>query len=195
MRTLAEFTAKDTAWQTDQERYAAMTAAFEADLRPLGMLEISFAAEILRATWQMQFLPRNLMELTPPTAAHYTRVRTGIQATIRWAMTELRRIQTARVLRGEIGLPNTVGIADPKEIVKATRRAPQPPASTAAHKTPTPPTSTKPNPAAVSEMETFIESMFEKLDREDMAAMMNERTVPGATGPAFATPAGQRAAA
>ena len=186
MTTLAEFTAKDSPYQSDREVYTAMTAALEADLQPFGLLEITFAAEILRATWRMQRLPVNGMNLDKHSTQHYARLRSGIQATIRWAMTELRRIQTARVLRDEIGLPNTLGLADPKEVAREARRAPKkaeqpapaasapqpPPAS--APKTPPAAKTAKPNPGSVREVESLIASMLGKLESEGRA-FMNER--------------------
>ena len=53
MKTLAEFTANDTI-VGDPTAYAAFTADLEASLHPWGMLEIIFAAEIVRATWRLQ---------------------------------------------------------------------------------------------------------------------------------------------
>ncbi|HXJ40595.1 MAG TPA: hypothetical protein VNH18_15050, partial [Bryobacteraceae bacterium] len=147
--------------------------ALEADLRPSGMLEITFAAEILRATWRLQRLPVEFMDLDQPASAHIARLRSGIQTTLRWAMTELRRIQTARVLRGELGIPNSIGLADPKEILKAGRN-PKP-----AAQQPPPPIELRPAPAAkparpdpvnLHQMEAMFEAILDRAERKEMAA-------------------------
>ena len=51
MFSLAEFTSRDGVGHADRASYYQLTACFEATLHPVGALEISLAAQILRSTW------------------------------------------------------------------------------------------------------------------------------------------------
>ncbi|HXJ39363.1 MAG TPA: hypothetical protein VNH18_08780 [Bryobacteraceae bacterium] len=199
MKTLAEFTANDSAYLADRAFYTALTADFDAALQPSGILELTFAAEILRATWRLQRLPVGDMDLDQPSTDHFARLRTGIQTTIRWAMTELRRLQTARVIRDAVDLPNTIGLADPKEIVKATRQPSRPLAQQPAQTAGEPRTAPAANPAtippsAVDQMEAMLAGMLDRSEREQVAAFNRQHQ--GAGHPAAVRPsAGLKTAA
>ncbi|HXJ39629.1 MAG TPA: hypothetical protein VNH18_10145, partial [Bryobacteraceae bacterium] len=105
MKTLTEFTANDPI-VGDRATYAEFTAELEAVLQPLGMLEIIFAAEIVRATWKLQYLKVDKPQFGVDYFSHFNKIRSVAQTTIRWATTELRRIQTARRIREEQELPD-----------------------------------------------------------------------------------------
>ena len=122
MKTLTEFTANDTI-VGDLAAYAAFTADLEASLHPWGMLEVIFAAEIVRATWRLQHVTIDETLVDEYLVARLAKTRSGSQATIRWATTELRRLQTARRLRDEMELPENIGLADPREVMKFRRGA------------------------------------------------------------------------
>ena len=121
MTTLIEYTANDTIIG-DRSAYVAFVAEMNTDLQPLGMLEVSFAAELVRGLWRLRSLPVEVTDLEEAVKVSTARVRAGIQTTIRWAMTELRRIQTARLLRTGLQLGAEIGLADPKEIRRSTAK-------------------------------------------------------------------------
>jgi hypothetical protein len=162
MFSLAEFTAHDGLPEADRARYNQLTASLEANLRPSGYLEIFLAAEILRATWRIQRLTGvNSADLADDTArAELERSTASARKSLRWGMSELRKLQTDREIKQQLGI-NMPGIADVRQILRLTGG--QFKATTAATAAPAAPKPAKaPTEAAIiANMEAIFQSRIE----------------------------------
>lgn len=162
MFTLAEFTARDGMPEADRASYNRLTASLEADLRPSCFLETLFAAEILRATWRVQrLIAVNGAELADNAArAELERSIASARKSLRWATSELRKLQTDREIKEKLGI-RLAGIADIRQILKITggptKGATPGPDAPVAPKTPKPASDT----AIVANMETLFHSRID----------------------------------
>ena len=125
MFSLAEFTSRDGIAESDRAQYNQLTASFEADLRPTGALEVCLAAEILRATWRVQWYAAiDGTTLSDDAArAALSRARASAAMSLRWGMSELRNLQTNREIQRKLGI-HLPGIADIRQILKFTGKQP-----------------------------------------------------------------------
>lgn len=124
MFTLAEFTSRDGLSDADRIQYNKLTASLEADLSPRGGLEILFASEVLRAAWRLQKFAAIEDQTLPDddSRAKLSRARASAERSLRWGMTELRRLQTDRATAENLGIPLR-GLVSIREVLKITRIA------------------------------------------------------------------------
>jgi hypothetical protein len=92
--------------ETDQALYADLVARSERDLHPEGMLEVMFAAFIVRALWRLD-------RRTESSEIDITRTENGIRRNT----AELRRLQTDRHLKAELNL-DLPGLISVKDVLK-----------------------------------------------------------------------------
>ena len=107
--------------------FAELLLAFEAELQPVGMLEILHASEILHANWRLRDLRRiDEARLDEPSRLSLELARMRTKSMLRRDTADLRRLQTERQVRAEIGTSLT-GLASSRdlvEIARAVRTAP-----------------------------------------------------------------------
>lgn len=114
MRTLTQYVEPIRAVlqnEADRTRYSEIVASSEADLRPQGMLEIAFAASIVRALWRLE-------HQAGASEADIARLENGMRRNT----AELRRLQTDRHLKAQLGL-DLPGLISAKDFLKWTREA------------------------------------------------------------------------
>ena len=121
MFTLNDFVSRDNVPENDRTAYRQLTAAFEADLQPVGALEVALAADLLRCTW----LIRHYASVDPATlpddgSRHLLALRHNAAVkSFRWSTGQLRKTQTDREIGSRVGC-HPRGLAGVTEILKAT---------------------------------------------------------------------------
>ena len=158
MYSLAEFTCRDGIAEADRARYNQLTASFEADLRPVGAFETSIATEILRASWRIQrYAAVNEAELPDDaTKAELNRARAAAVKSLRWGITELRKLQTNREIQQRLGI-RLPGIVDVRQVLKLTGTGgcAAPPAAP-----PTPQTAKRTQSQQIGHIESMLHTQF-----------------------------------
>ena len=108
------FDRRDFVRPEERDEYYAISADFRASLAPVGILEETFTAEIITATWRLLRCSRLESELgdrfvydpmthvelpAPKIQISVDRARNQANQILRHALTELRRLQTERAIR------------------------------------------------------------------------------------------------
>jgi uncharacterized protein YecA (UPF0149 family) len=145
MRNLNALTLTDALDPADREIYGELTAELEAELCPVGPMEIRYAAEILRAMWRLESYAKveNTLDVDKP--------RVRAMNTLRHATAELRRLQTERQIRADLSSGLT-GLASTKELVQVARAVSRSKSRTER--------SNEPSETEIREMEALIEKQL-----------------------------------
>ena len=90
-------------------------------LSPEGVLEETFATEIMSATWRLRrcrILEQDLASAFPSSEqTSIDRARAQAPNILRHSMAELRKLQTERTIRAQIGALHVPGLTDTKQVV------------------------------------------------------------------------------
>jgi hypothetical protein len=115
------FSANDLILDPETEEYAQTLTALFAQLSPEGVLEETFATEIMTATWRLRrcgLLEQNLTtELPPHEQTSVDRARAQSHNILRRSMAELRKLQTERTIRVQLNQLEIPGLADSKQVL------------------------------------------------------------------------------
>ena len=121
------FSPRDFICDGEQNEYAQTRESLLTDLGPRGILENTFAAEILGAAWRLRRC--GLIESTFAMIEDETllerkqksvdRARAQSHNILRRSMTELRKLQTERQIRMQLEIDEDYGLADSKHILNA----------------------------------------------------------------------------
>src|SRR6266851_3610080 len=105
------FTAHDFILESEHEEYAKALSGLWTQFHPEGILEETFTLEIMSANWRLRRC--RLLEVTPG-AEHKSieRARAQSHSILRRSLAELRKLQTARDIRLEVGGDHLPGLAD-----------------------------------------------------------------------------------
>src|SRR5215469_8097607 len=123
---------QDFVLTNEQTEYAQTRAALMTELNPHGILEQTFADEILGANWRLRrcrideaALANHLAETDDPNEDRLDRKRKSIeraraaaQLALRRSIAELRKLQTEREVRLEIDKTDCVGINDSAQVLR-----------------------------------------------------------------------------
>ena len=159
--TIANWTRPDVP-DEDRPEYDHLIAALEADFQPVPGFEVILASEIVRDTWRL----RCYADATTQHAGNeelleaLQRRRNSALSGIRRNIAELRRFQTERQLRTELG-DHMKGLGSTRELVEVSK----------AIRTYVPKRTDEPNPAAVAAMESAIHLKLVRQEQE-----MDKRT-------------------
>ena len=172
MFTLNDFVSRDNVPENDRTAYRQLTAAFEADLQPVGALEVALAADLLRCTW----LIRHYASVDPATlpddgSRHLLALRHNAAVkSFRWSTGQLRKTQTDREIGSRVGC-HPRGLAGVTEILKATGGASpnHPPAASPATHSPQP--TPKPAKVTVADMEARLAKQIDEEVESQLQAM------------------------
>jgi hypothetical protein len=126
------FAQRDFILEGEDEEYAQTFSALMAEIAPDGILEQTFATEIMGATWRLRrcgILEFDLARATDPAPDAQTAIQKSIDRArsqshniLRRSLIEIRKLQTERQTRvlmipGGVGSPD-LGIADTRKAVK-----------------------------------------------------------------------------
>jgi hypothetical protein len=127
------FAAHDFIRDGEHEEYAATFAALTRELSPEGVLETTFATEIMGATWRLRRcrLVESVLAESAPAGSiddeaiakqqkSVDRARAQTFTRLCRAISELRKIQTEHVIREQIHA-DVPGLTDSKQVVSAMR--------------------------------------------------------------------------
>ncbi len=155
MFTLNEFVSRDNVPENDRTRYRQMPAAFEADLQPVGALEVALAADMLRCTYLIGYYSAiDPATLPDDSTRHLINVRHNAAVkSFRWSTNMLRKTQTDREIGSRVGC-RPRGIASVTEILKATNTAKPGVAA------PVPQPTQKPGKVSVADMVTLLDKQI-----------------------------------
>ncbi len=125
------YTARDYILPGEEEEFAADHNALMLELAPEGVLEQVFAGEIMTASWRLRrcrIIEAGFADAPQPDeSAQRTvdRARAASHNIIRRSTAELRRLQTERAIRAQLGTAaETPGLADTRQIHLALNSAP-----------------------------------------------------------------------
>ncbi|MCU1327306.1 MAG: hypothetical protein JWN34_2676 [Bryobacterales bacterium] len=119
--TLTTFIAKFTPHMKNPD-FQELITALEADLAPVGALEVMAAAEILHAKWRLRrYMSIDESQLTETAQFDLEKCRVRVANMVRREIAEFRRKQTERQIREQLGTGLT-GLASSRELI-ATARA------------------------------------------------------------------------
>ena len=147
MNTLLEFIANDKQFTGDHDVYLMLAATLEGELRPEGILEICYSAQILRTMWHLQAVEARADH---PNA---DKLRIGFNSLLKQVTGELRRLQSERQIRAQLESELT-GLASTKELVQTAR-------AVAKH---SPSRKNEPNSAEIRDMEARIQAHLIRTD-------------------------------
>jgi hypothetical protein len=129
--TSANLTARDFVLPDEKTEYAQTRAALISELAPAGILEQTFAGEIITATWRLRrcglleaALPINDDEDWENKQRAIDRARTQAHRILRQSMAELRALQTERYVRRDLDITENIGLADSAKVLRACNEAP-----------------------------------------------------------------------
>jgi hypothetical protein len=115
------FSAHDLILDSETEEYAQTQTALLVQLSPEGVLEETFATEIMTATWHLRrcrILEQDLTtELPPNEQTSVDRARAQSHNILRRSMSELRKLQTERTIRLQLSDLEIPGLADSKQVL------------------------------------------------------------------------------
>jgi len=126
---------QDFVLTNEQTEYAQTRAALMIELNPQGILEQTFADEILGANWRLRrcrideaALANHFCETGDSNEDPLDRKRKSIeraraaaQLALRRSIAELRKLQTEREVRLEIDMTDCVGLTDSAQVLRASR--------------------------------------------------------------------------
>jgi hypothetical protein len=127
------YAARDHILQGEEDEFSTNQTALMLELAPVGVLEKLFADEIMTASWRLRRC--RLIESTfadaPGSASNESaqrsvdRARAASHNIIRKSAAELRRLQSERAIRAQLGTAaETPGLADTRQIHAALNSAP-----------------------------------------------------------------------
>jgi len=124
-------TARDFVLPHEQAEYAQTRNALMTQLAPAGILEQTFADEIMTATWRLRrcglleaALPIGDDEALEKQQRSIDRGRAQAHRMLRSSMTELRALQTERYIRRDLEITENIGLADSAKVLRACNEAP-----------------------------------------------------------------------
>jgi hypothetical protein len=118
--TLTTFIARFTPHLKNPD-FQALITALEADLAPVGALEVMAAAEILHAKWRLRrYMSIDESQLTETAQFDLEKCRVRVANMVRREIAEFRRKQTERQIREQLGTGLT-GLASSRELIAAAR--------------------------------------------------------------------------
>ncbi|HKD09142.1 MAG TPA: hypothetical protein VKB79_24780 [Bryobacteraceae bacterium] len=127
----ATFAIRDVVLPDEKTEYAQTRAALMSELAPQGILEQTFAGEIMTATWRLRrcglleaALPINDDEDVENKQRSIDRARTQAHRILRQSMAELRALQTERCIRRDLDIAENIGLADSAKVLRACNEAP-----------------------------------------------------------------------
>jgi len=116
---------------TEQSEYAQTRNALMAELAPSGILEQTFADEVMTATWRLRrcglleaALPIDDDEAVERKQKSIDRARAQAHRILRQSMAELRALQTERYIRRDLEITENIGLADSAKVLRASEFAP-----------------------------------------------------------------------
>jgi hypothetical protein len=137
--TLGLYTGSDYVRPEERGLYSEFRETFHTQLAPQGLLEETFTAEITGAAWRLRrcsIVEADLAdtaghssqdpmldESTEPARRSIERARSHAHSLLNRAINQLRRLQTERLVRHELSVPNPIpadaGLADFKQVTTA----------------------------------------------------------------------------
>jgi hypothetical protein len=118
--TLTTFIAKFTPHMKNPD-FQELITALEADLAPVGALEVMAAAEILHAKWRLRrYMSIDESQLTETAQFDLEKCRVRVANMVRREIAEFRRKQTERQIREQLGTGLT-GLASSRELIATAR--------------------------------------------------------------------------
>jgi uncharacterized protein YchJ len=101
--------------------FQELITALEADLAPVGALEVMAAAEVLHAKWRLRrYMSIDESQLTETAQFDLEKCRVRVANMVRREIAEFRRKQTERQIREQLGTGLT-GLASSRELIAAAR--------------------------------------------------------------------------
>jgi hypothetical protein len=124
------FAAHDFILEGERDEYTKTLADLWTELQPEGILEETFTSEIMSATWRLRRC--RLVEATLATRdlsdedlareqKSVARARAQSYSILRRSVAELRKLQTERAIRIELGIEHLPGLADSRQIIQTVR--------------------------------------------------------------------------
>lgn len=147
--------------------YDNIAEQLEAQLQPVGALEVLIAAQLVRASWRMERCETAL----DPANQDIDRIRQRAEISMLRNLAELRQLQADRCLKAELNL-HLPGITRVRDVVNLKKRT----------RTEAPKPETAPNAAEVESQIAALMSHEQKLQSSDLKI----RTHPGLTFAEFA---------
>jgi hypothetical protein len=129
---------QDFVLANEQTEYAQTRATLMTELTPQGILEQTFADEIMGANWRLRRcrideagLANRISESDNNSdedrldqkRKSIERARSAAQLALRRCTAELRKLQTEREMRLELDMTDCVGLADSAQVLRASRMA------------------------------------------------------------------------
>src|SRR5215469_179635 len=128
---------QDFVLPNEQTEYAQTRALLMTELNPQGILEQTFADEILGANWRLRRCRIDEAALANQPAEtgdsnedrldrkrkSIERARAAAQLALRRSIAELRKLQTEREIRLELDMTDCVGLTDSAQVLRASRMA------------------------------------------------------------------------
>ncbi|HKD09570.1 MAG TPA: SEC-C metal-binding domain-containing protein [Bryobacteraceae bacterium] len=127
------YAASDYILPGEEEEFTTTQTALMTELAPEGILEQLFADEIMTASWRLRrcrIIESTFAEAPDPASNEsiqraVDRARAASHNIIRKSTAELRRLQTERAIRAQLGTADeTPGLADTRQIQLALKSAP-----------------------------------------------------------------------
>jgi hypothetical protein len=116
-QTIAQWTLRDVK-PADRAEYEQIISTVEATLQPGDGMEVFLAVEVVRDLWRLRFYAARTAEHGPSDDLDKARTRTSTN--IRRTMAEIRRLQTERQLRSQLG-PRMTGLGSTRELVEVSK--------------------------------------------------------------------------
>jgi hypothetical protein len=102
----------------DRAEYEQIIATVEASFQPVDGIEVLMAVEVVRDLWRLRFYAAWTAERGP--SDDIDKARTRASTNIRRTMAEIRRLQTERQLRSQLGNRMT-GLGSTRELVEVSK--------------------------------------------------------------------------
>src|SRR5215831_1827756 len=122
---------RDFVLSDEQAEYSQTRAALMKELAPEGVLEQTFADEIMTATWRLRrcglleaALPTGNDEVLEQKQRSIDRARAQGHRILRQSMAQLRTLQTERFIRRDLDITENIGLADSATVLRACNQAP-----------------------------------------------------------------------
>lgn len=116
-QTIAQRAIRDVQ-PADREEYEQLIATVESSFEPVEGIEVLLAVEVVRDLWRLRFYAARNAEHGPSDDLDKARTRTS--TSIRRNMAEIRRLQTERQVRTQLGKRMT-GLGSTRELVEVAK--------------------------------------------------------------------------
>jgi len=175
--TTGLFAARDFVLPHEQTEYAQTRAGLMSELAPKGILEETFADEVMTATWRLRRC--GVLEAALAAADSMNdsmnddafekkqksidRARAQAHRILRRSITELRALQTERYIRRDLEISENIGLADSAKILRVCNETPATYEEAAPEPEPEPVSAAKPSRITLRDLENLMTLADKKL--------------------------------